>query len=89
MTSYFSVQIPDLQHYTGKDYWDTFAIIVSISFVALFFFSRLLMWITDMLDALVKTVDGSIKKFFDRRIQRRRAARGADVDADVDEDKLE
>jgi hypothetical protein len=55
MTSYFSVQIPDLVNkYTGKDYWYTFAVIMSISFLALFFFSRLLMYITELLDGWVK-----------------------------------
>ncbi|TVY85132.1 hypothetical protein LSUE1_G000421 [Lachnellula suecica] len=55
MTSYFSVQIADLQDvYTSKDYWYSFAVIMSISVVALFFFSRLLMWATETLDALTK-----------------------------------
>ena len=86
MTSYFSVQIPDLQNYTGKDYWDTFAIIVSISFMFLFFFSRLLMWITDVLDAMVKAIDGSLKRQWSHA-RWRMATRSAE--ADVDEDKLE
>ena len=88
MTSYFSVQIPDLQHYTRKDYWDTFAVIVSISFVFLFFFSRLLMWITDVLDALVKAIDISLKRQWSRA-RSRNAARSSAAAADADEDKLE
>jgi hypothetical protein len=56
MTSYFSVQIPELQTYTGKDYWYAFAVIFSISFVSLFFFSKLLMWITETLDHGMKVL---------------------------------
>ncbi|KAK6958083.1 hypothetical protein Daesc_000876 [Daldinia eschscholtzii] len=52
MTSYFSVQIEDLyQYWTGKMYWTAFAVIASVSFVSLFFFSRLLMFASDELDA--------------------------------------
>ncbi|KAI0882717.1 uncharacterized protein GGS22DRAFT_168565 [Annulohypoxylon maeteangense] len=51
MTSYFSVQIEDLYIYwTGKTYWYAFAVIASVSFVSLFFFSRLLMLFSDMMD---------------------------------------
>lgn len=51
MTSYFSVQIEDLYLYwTGKTYWYAFAVIASVSFVSLFFFSRLLMLFSDMMD---------------------------------------
>lgn len=58
MTSYFSVQIADLQGvYTSKQYWYAFAVIMSISVLALFFFSRLLMWATETLDSVVKKGD--------------------------------
>ncbi|KAI5865016.1 hypothetical protein GGS23DRAFT_557275 [Durotheca rogersii] len=51
MTSYFSVQIEDLYLYwTAKTYWYAFAVIASVSFVSLFFFSRLLMFFSDVLD---------------------------------------
>ncbi|KAI1410767.1 hypothetical protein F5Y13DRAFT_166759 [Hypoxylon sp. FL1857] len=51
MTSYFSVQIEDLYIYwTGKTYWYAFAVIASVSFVSLFFFSRLLMFWSDIMD---------------------------------------
>lgn len=87
MTAYFSVQIPDLQNYTRKDYWDTFAVIISISFVFLFFFSRLLMWVTDVLDAWVKAIDGKVQELWSRR---RRGGQATDNDdEDVDDDKLE
>ncbi|KAI1104169.1 hypothetical protein F4804DRAFT_308010 [Jackrogersella minutella] len=51
MTSYFSVQIEDLYTaWTGTTYWHAFAVIASVSFVSLFFFSRLLMFFSDMMD---------------------------------------
>jgi hypothetical protein len=51
VTSYFSIQIEDLYKYwTGTDYWYSFAVIASVSFVSLFFFSRLLMFASDTLD---------------------------------------
>ncbi|KAI1826464.1 hypothetical protein F4861DRAFT_545994 [Xylaria intraflava] len=51
LTSYFSVQIEDLYKYWhGTDYWYSFAVVASISFVSLFFFSRLLMFFSDTLD---------------------------------------
>ncbi|KAG9245642.1 hypothetical protein BJ878DRAFT_418765 [Calycina marina] len=55
MTAYFSVQIPELNNYTSRDYWYTFAVIISLSILALFFFSRLLMYITETLDSGVKS----------------------------------
>ena len=43
MTSYFSVQIQELDGvYTVKTYWVSFAIIMVLSFFALFLFSRVL-----------------------------------------------
>ena len=51
MTSYFSIQIQELNGvYTVKDYWYSFAVIMSISFLFLFFFGRLLMYITETFD---------------------------------------
>ncbi|KAI0599359.1 hypothetical protein F4775DRAFT_591476 [Biscogniauxia sp. FL1348] len=51
MTSYFSVQIEDLYAtWHGTDYWYSFAVIASVSFVCLFFFSRLLMFCSDVMD---------------------------------------
>jgi len=74
MTSYFSVQIRDLNNYSGKDYWYAFAIIMSLSFLALFFFSRLLMYVTEALDGLIKQISLAFAKMvFTRR------AREADV----------
>ncbi|KAI0012931.1 hypothetical protein F4779DRAFT_614091 [Xylariaceae sp. FL0662B] len=51
MTSYFSIQIEDLYRYwNGRTYWYAFAGIASGSFVCLFFFSRLLMLFSDVMD---------------------------------------
>jgi len=71
MTSYFSVQINDLQGvYTAKDYWYAFAILMSISFLFLFFFSRLLMWITESLDARVKTTYIACSRYLDKKFRK-------------------
>ncbi|CAG8960332.1 hypothetical protein HYFRA_00012406 [Hymenoscyphus fraxineus] len=44
MTSYFSIQIKDLEGvYSVRDYWYSFAVIMSISFLLLFFLNRALM----------------------------------------------
>ncbi|GKT39947.1 uncharacterized protein ColSpa_00128 [Colletotrichum spaethianum] len=51
MTSYFSVEIPDLvEHYTPKMYWICFAVIAGLSFISLFFFSRMLEIVSDTLE---------------------------------------
>ena len=68
MTSYFSTQISDIQGiYTVKEYWIVFAVMMSISFMGLFFFSRLLMWITETLDEWVKEASKSFAMVFTRR----------------------
>ncbi|KAF4828549.1 hypothetical protein CGCSCA4_v014778 [Colletotrichum siamense] len=57
MTSYFSVEIPGLvEHYTPKMYWICFAIIAGLSFVSLFFFSRMLEFVIDILEAWTDSV---------------------------------
>ncbi|KUJ20548.1 uncharacterized protein LY89DRAFT_579513 [Mollisia scopiformis] len=73
MTSYFSIQVSDLQGvYTVKDYWYAFAGIMSGSFVALFFFSRLLMWISENLDARLKQASHSARMYLADRIRKKR-----------------
>ena len=68
MTSYFSTQISDIQGvYTIKEYWIVFAVMMSISFMGLFFFSRLLMWITETLDEWVKEFNRACASMFTRR----------------------
>jgi hypothetical protein len=68
LTSYFSTQINDLQDtFTAKNYWTAFAIIMSLSFLALFFFSRLLMYVTETLDAWTKQVTQSFARLITPR----------------------
>ncbi|KAI0197761.1 hypothetical protein F4808DRAFT_438058 [Astrocystis sublimbata] len=51
LTSYFSIEIEDLNKYwKGTDFWYSFAVIASVSFLCLFFFSKLLMFISNTLD---------------------------------------
>lgn len=58
MTSYFSVSIPDLtDHYTARTYWIAFAVIGSLSIISLFFFSRVIVTVSDILDEYVKVVE--------------------------------
>ena len=56
MTSYFSVQIPDLTNgYTGATYWSAFGVIAAVSFLGIFFFGKLLEALSDSLDTLSRT----------------------------------
>lgn len=74
MTSYFSVQISDLQGvYTVKDYWYSFAGVMGGSFLALFFFGRLLMWISETLDIWVKQLSRACATFMTNRVKRKEA----------------
>lgn len=87
MTSYFSVQIPELtDNYTGATYWVTFAVIATLSFLSLFFFSRLLMVVSDVLDEKVQSIQRSVGRGA-RRMFSRGGARGVeDEDKRGDED---
>lgn len=61
MTSYFSIQIPDLTNsYTGTTYWVAFAVVATMSFLSLFFFSRLLMVLSDVLDEKIHNFQRSV-----------------------------
>nr|XP_036583354.1 ADP-ribosylation factor [Colletotrichum truncatum]KAF6792397.1 ADP-ribosylation factor [Colletotrichum truncatum] len=61
MTSYFSVEIPDLvEHYTPKMYWICFSVIAGLSFISLFFFSRMLEFLSDVLEGWA---DAASRKF--------------------------
>lgn len=65
MTSYFSVQIPELNNaYTAKTYWYAFAVIATVSFVSLFFFSKLLMFFIDILDEVADIISRKVRKTF-------------------------
>ncbi len=68
MTSYFSTQIADIQgEYTIKEYWIVFAVMMSASFIGLFFFSRLLMWVTETLDEMAKDFSRACARKFSKR----------------------
>lgn len=55
MTSYFSIQIQELQGvYTAKTYWISFAVIMVLSFVALFIFSSVLVGLSTSLSTIFK-----------------------------------
>jgi hypothetical protein len=71
LTGYFSIQVADLEGvYTVKDYWYAFAVLMCISFMFLFFFARLLMWVSESLDARVKMVSLECKAWFRRRLRK-------------------
>lgn len=55
MTAYFSLSIPEVQGglYSLRTYWYAFAGVASVSFVCLFFFSRMLMGVSETLDNYV------------------------------------
>ncbi|KJR85274.1 uncharacterized protein SPSK_08677 [Sporothrix schenckii 1099-18] len=73
MTSYFSVQIPDLTDgYTARTYWGAFAVIASISFLSLFFFSKVLMFLSESLD---HWADSGSRWTWERIRQRKRTSR--------------
>ncbi|RYC63947.1 hypothetical protein CHU98_g2270 [Xylaria longipes] len=64
LTSYFSIQIEDLYMYWhGTDYWYSFAVIASVSFLCLFFFSRLLMFASDTLDEWASQIMQWFRRF--------------------------
>ncbi|CAN8099062.1 unnamed protein product [Discula destructiva] len=61
MTSYFSIQVPELtDHYTGTTYWVSFAVVATMSFLSLFFFSRLLVVVSDVLDEKVSIIEKKV-----------------------------
>ncbi|OAA59828.1 ADP-ribosylation factor [Niveomyces insectorum RCEF 264] len=81
MTSYFSVQIPQLTDgYTAWTYWGAFAVIASLSFLSLFFFSKVLMFLSERLDHWTDQATGWVahKVGWDAR----RAKRMRDADED-------
>ncbi|KAK6843172.1 hypothetical protein PG995_002173 [Apiospora arundinis] len=62
ITGYFSIQIEDLyKWWDGNTYWYTFAVVATISFLSLFFFSRLLMFFSDVLDEWAEKILGLIR----------------------------
>lgn len=87
MTSYFSIQIPELTDgYTGTTYWVSFAVIAALSFSSLFFFSRLLMFVSDVLDEKIHNT----QRYMGQGLQRlfaRRAKTTVSNDSAGDHDK--
>lgn len=56
-TAFFSVEVDGfLDLYTGKHYWISFGIITSLSFLGLFFFSRILIVFNELFDNLSNKV---------------------------------
>lgn len=73
MTSYFSVQIPDLTNgYTGTTYWVAFAVIATLSFSSLFFFSRFLMVVSDVLDDKIQAAQSAVAKTVYKSVTRKK-----------------
>lgn len=71
ITSYFSIQIPELTNaYTGKTFWYTFAVVATVSFISLFFFSKLLMFVSDRLDEIAEMISRKVGNTFRRRKNR-------------------
>ena len=89
MTSYFSVQIPDLTNgYTGTTYWGAFGVIATVSFLGIFFFGKLLEALSDSLDSLSRsTTDwiGGVYAGIAGRFRSKRKNRPADDDEKGDE----
>lgn len=57
ITSYFSVQIEDLfLYWNAETYWYTFAVTATVSFLSLFFFGKLLMFFSDVMDGWAEKV---------------------------------
>lgn len=72
MTSYFSVEIPDLSdHFTGTMYWVAFAVIATLSFLSLFFFSRFLMVVSDVLEQKVHAAQRAVAKKLYRSVAKK------------------
>jgi len=69
VTSYFSVEIPGfLDSYTDKSYWIAFVVVIGVSFMALFFFSRMLMFLSEILEewatSAVRWLRQSLRRIF-------------------------
>ncbi|PBP22086.1 hypothetical protein BUE80_DR007079 [Diplocarpon rosae] len=61
---------PKARVYTVQDYWYSFAVIMSLSFLSLFFFSRLLMYVTETLEVWVKKLYQAAIHLVTRRLRR-------------------
>jgi hypothetical protein len=67
MTSYFAVPLSDMADtHTARTFWVSFAVVMGISFLSLFFFSKLLMSTTERLEKLFR---GGVRGFQQRSRQ--------------------
>lgn len=62
--------------YTGTTYWVTFAVIATLSFLSLFFFSRMLMVVSDVLDEKVHQVQKSSWKTIKNGLSKGKGKKG-------------
>ncbi|KAB8291243.1 hypothetical protein EYC80_009930 [Monilinia laxa] len=82
MTSYFSTQLSDIENkYSLYDYWVGFGVVVAASFVCLFFFSKLLMWVTETMDIWAKNV-GNASRHLLVSFMRRRESKKSKVEGE-------
>ncbi|KAK8042036.1 hypothetical protein PG993_006559 [Apiospora rasikravindrae] len=81
ITSYFSIQIEDLyKWWNGNTYWYTFAVVATISFLSLFFFSRLLMFFSDILDEWAEAISGWPRALWNKVLNRKSDGEDGDDD---------
>ncbi|KAM3071193.1 hypothetical protein ACMFMF_007668 [Clarireedia jacksonii] len=90
MTSYFSTQLSGIDNkYTFTDYWVGFAVVVSASFVCLFFFSKMLMWVSETLDSWGKEI-GKVLRHWTvgclRRMERRKRGAKKENEAELEDE---
>ncbi|KAH6660561.1 hypothetical protein BKA67DRAFT_641640 [Truncatella angustata] len=65
ITAYFSIQVEDIYTgWTAGDYYYTFAVTISVSFLSLFFFGRLLTALSDALDDWADKISDGFRKVF-------------------------
>ena len=81
MTGYFGVEISDLNEYwTAETYWYSFAGVAAFSFLALFFFGRLIMFFSETLERLQARAGVLAQAAFRRVVGRSRRRGGDDGD---------
>lgn len=85
VTSYFSVQIPNLfNDATVWTYWTTFGGVIGVSFVLLFFFSRFIEYVSGKMDDVTKRGWRAVRNGVRWKGWRRKGWRGGDGDRDGD-----
>ncbi|RYP16468.1 hypothetical protein DL765_005145 [Monosporascus sp. GIB2] len=85
MTGYYGVEISDLNnHWTAETYWHSFAVVASLSVLALFFFGRMIMFFSDKLDELGSQIGRQFRAVIQRvlwRLSRGKAERDRNADS--------